>query len=174
MTIQHKILLGYIVLVAVIGSMAATLLHERNRVLDIESEMKHIQRVQHNVNTAHRHITLLAMRGETALAWDEEDLEDYRSLRLRVDTMLQAMYAENEEFVSKAQIDTLRLLLKNKGEHLQQIMRLFREQDSPDGPVLIRLPEEAKAQTVTRKKKGIAGWFGAKETVEIAPSASAA
>lgn len=153
--------------------MAATLLHERNRVVGIESEMKHIHRVQHDVNTAHRYITLLAMRGETALAWEEEDFEDYRSLRLRVDTMLQTMQDSNEEFVSRAQIDTLRHLLANKEEHLHQIMLLFREQDNPDGLLLTRLPEEAKAQIVTRKKKGVAGFFGAKETVQVTPSASA-
>lgn len=153
--------------------MAATLLHERNRVVGIESEMKHIHRVQHDVNTAHRYITLLAMRGETALAWEEEDFEDYRSLRLRVDTMLQTMQDSNEEFVSRAQIDTLRHLLANKEEHLHQIMLLFREQDNPDGLLLTRLPEEAKAQIVTRKKKGVAGFFGAKETVQVTPSAPA-
>jgi hypothetical protein len=76
MTIQNKILIGYAVLVVIIGSMAATLLHERNRVVGIESEMKRIHQVQHDVNTTHRYITLLAMRGETAIAWEEEDFED--------------------------------------------------------------------------------------------------
>lgn len=171
--LQHKILFGYVVLVAVIASMAATLLHERNRGVGIESEMKHIHRVQHDVNTAHRYITLLAMRGETALAWEEEDFENYRSLRLRVDTMLQTMQDGNEEFVSQAQIDTLRHLLVNKEEHLRQIMLLFRKQDSPDGQLLARLPKEVRSKTIIRKKKGIAGLFGAKETVEITPSASA-
>ena len=171
--LQHKILVGYFLLMAIIGSMAATLLHERNRVVGIESEMKHIHRVQHDVNTAHRYITLLAMRGETAIAWEKEDFEDYRSLRLRVDTMLQTMQDSNEEFVSRAQIDTLRHLLANKEEHLHQIMLLFREQDNPDGLLLTRLPEEAKAQIVTRKKKGVAGFFGAKETVQVTPSTSA-
>ena len=150
--LQHKILVGYFLLMAIIGSMVATLLHERNRVIGIESEMKHIHRVQHDVNTAHRYITLLAMRGETAIAWEKEDFEDYRSLRLRVDTMLQTMQSGSEEFVSRAQIDTLRLLLANKEEHLHHIMLLFREQDNPDGLLLTRLPEEAKTKTVTRKK----------------------
>lgn len=171
--LQHKILFGYIILVAVIGSMAATLLHERNRVFDIESEMKRIHRVQHDVNTAHRHITILATYGETALAWEEEDLENYRSLRLRVDSMLQTMQKGYKEFVSRAQIDTLRHLLASKEEHLCQIMQLFKGQDSSDGLLLTRLPKEAKAKTVTRKKKGIAGFFGAKETVQVTPSASA-
>lgn len=150
--LQHKILVGYFLLMAIIGSMVATLLHERNRVIGIESEMKHIHRVQHDVNTAHRYITLLAMHGETAIAWEKEDFEDYRSLRLRVDTMLQTMQSGSEEFVSRAQIDTLRHLLANKEEHLHHIMLLFREQDNPDGLLLTRLPEEAKTKTVTRKK----------------------
>lgn len=150
--LQHKILVGYFLLMAIIGSMAATLLHERNRVIGIESEMKHIHRVQHDVNTAHRYITLLAMRGETAIAWEKEDFEDYRSLRLRVDSMMLSMQSGSEEFVSRAQIDTLRHLLANKEEHLHQIMLLFREQDNPDGLLLTRLPEEAKTKTVTRKK----------------------
>ena len=117
-SLQHKILAGYVILVAVIGSMAATLLYERNRVVGIESEMKRIHRVQHDVNTAHRYITLLAMRGETAIAWEKEDFEDYRSLRLRVDTMLQTMQSGSEEFVSRVQIDTLRHLLASKSKPL--------------------------------------------------------
>lgn len=169
----RKVLFGYILLMAVIGSMAATLLHERNRVFEIETEMRHLNLVQRDVNTVHRHITLLAMRGETALAWEEEDFEDYRSLRLRVDTMLQSMHKDNEEFVSHVQIDTLRHLLASKEEHLRQIMLLFREQDSPDGLLLTRLPKGVRSKTIIRKKKGIAGLFGAKETVEIIPSASA-
>lgn len=104
---------------------------------------------------------------------EEEDFEDYRSLRLRVDTILQTMQDGNEEFVSRAQIDTLRHLQANKEEHLRQIMLLFREQDNPDSLLLTRLPEEAKTKTVTRKKKGVAGFFGAKETVQVTPSASA-
>lgn len=171
--LQHKILVGYLLLMAIIGSMVVIVLHERNRVFEIEAEMKHIHRVQHDVNTAHRYITLLAMRGEIALAWEEEDFEDYHLLRLRVDTMLQTMQSGSEEFVSRAQIDTLRHLLANKEEHLRQIMLLFREQDNPDSLLLTRLPEEAKTKTVTRKKKGVAGFFGVKETVQVMPSASA-
>lgn len=173
MKLQYKILFGYIILVTVIGSMGATLLHERNRVFEIEAETKRIRQVQHNANVAHRHITLLAMRGETVLAWEEEDFDSYRSLRMCVDSMLLAMSRGNEEFVSHNRIDTLRHLLKSKEEHLYQIMQLFREQEGFDGPVLTQLPEGTRSKTVTRKKKGIVGrLFGAKETVEITPSAS--
>ena len=146
-------MVGYIVLITIIGSMATILLHERRRVFRIESEMKRIDSVQRDVNTAHRYITLLAMRGETALAWEEEDFEDFRSFRLRVDSMMLAMQGGSEEFVSRAQIDTLRYLLANKEEHLRQIMLLFREQDSPDGLQLTRLPKEVRSKTIIRKKE---------------------
>lgn len=39
------------------------------------------------------------MCGETAIAWKKEDFEDYRSLRLRVDTMLQSMQEERHEAI---------------------------------------------------------------------------
>lgn len=148
------------------------MLHERNRAREIEAETELMHHVQHDVNSAHRYITLLAMCGETALAWEEEDFENYRSLRLRVDSMLQSMHKGNREFVSQNQIDTLCYLLKSKEEHLYQIMQMFGGQDSPTKLSLSSLPEEARSKTVIRKKKGIAGLFGAKETVEVTPSAS--
>ena len=166
MSLQVKIIFGYVTLMAVIGSMAATLLHERNRVFEIETEMRHLNLVQFDVNTAHKYITLLAMRGETALAWEEEDFEDYHLLRLRVDTMLQTMQSGSEEFVSHVQIDTLRSLLAGKEEHLRQIMQLFHEQEEAGSLLMSNLPivtqQAAQSRTVTRKKKSINGWFRAK------------
>lgn len=44
------------------------------------------------------------MRGETAIAWEKEDFEDYRSLRLRVDTMLQTMHEERQEPLTPTRI----------------------------------------------------------------------
>lgn len=123
--LQHKILFGYLICVVVIGSMVAILLHERSRVLQIETEMKRLHHVQQNVNTAHRYITLLAMRGETVLAWEEEDYTSYCSLRFHVDSILQSMYKENEEFVSKEQIDSLRHMLASKEDHLHQSCSRF-------------------------------------------------
>lgn len=115
----------------IIGGMVAILLHERSRVLEIEAETQLIHKVQHNVNIAHRYITILAMRGETALAWEKEDFVDYHLLRLRVDSMLQAMYKGNEEFVYLSRLDTLCYLLESKEENLHQIMQLFQNKTAP-------------------------------------------
>lgn len=87
--LQYKILSGYIVLVVVIGSMVAIILHERKRVLAIEAETGFIHQVQHNMNMIYYSITQLTIRGETAIAWQEEDLADYHLFRLHVDSMLE-------------------------------------------------------------------------------------
>lgn len=65
--LQHRILLGYIILIAVIGSMAATMLHERSRVHKIEEEITEIREANQTINAAHRHITILATLGNLPL-----------------------------------------------------------------------------------------------------------
>lgn len=168
---QHKILFGYIILVAIITSMVAVLFHERNRVEAIETEAVAIRQIRRDENTILHQISVLAFHGETALSWTEEDLAEYRELRLRTDSMLRAIH--NAEFVRQGHIDTLRGLLASKEAHLYQIMRLSRQQDSTDDLLLKRLPaavrQATRLRTVTRKKKGVPGWFGAKETVHLPP-----
>ena len=44
---------------AIIGSMVAIVLHERNRVQKIEDESITIFQTQHDINTAHRYVTAL-------------------------------------------------------------------------------------------------------------------
>lgn len=112
-----------VLIVAIIG-MIIIMVRERNRVLVIETEAQTIHRVQHNGNIVQHHITILSTYGETALSWEEEDFANYHSLRLHIDSMMQAMHKGYEEFVSQSQIDSLRYLLSSKEEHLYQIMQL--------------------------------------------------
>lgn len=42
--LRARILFGYIILMAVIGSMAAILVHERKRMQEIEAEATHVHR----------------------------------------------------------------------------------------------------------------------------------
>lgn len=168
LSLQHKILLGYIILIAVIGSMAAVMFHERNRVREIESEITGMRESGRTINAAHRHITVLATFGESAITWDEEDYQRYRLRRLRTDSLLQILQRNHGEFVPVRQIDTLRILLANKEKHLHQSMQVFRQYDSllsEDLPAIAR--QANSSRTVTRRKKGLAGLFGGKETVQV-------
>lgn len=166
--LQHKILFGYIILIAVIGSMAATMLHERGRVHKIEEEITEIREANQTINAAHRHITVLATLGESAITWDEEDFQKYQLRRQKVDSLLQILQRDYGGFISFNQIDTFRILLANKEEYLFHTMKIHQRQDSLLLKQLPTVTEQATSfRTVTRKKKGIAGFFGAKETVQV-------
>ena len=166
--LQHRILLGYITLIAVIGSMAAIMFHERNRAHDIEDEITEIREANQTINAAHRHITVLATLGESAITWVDEDFQKYQLRWQKVDSFLQILQRDYSEFISFNQIDTFRILLANKEGHLFHTMKIHQRQDSLLLKQLPTVTEQATSfRTVTRKKKGIAGFFGAKETVQV-------
>lgn len=171
---QHRILLEYITLIVVIGSMAATLMYERTLLGTLEKKTVEIQQVQRNINIAHRRITTLATYGESVIAWTADDYESYKSYRRKTDSLLLGLKNSCRDFVRPEQIDTLRQLLEQKEKHLFGIMQVMHRQDEADSLLLNYLPFVAQkvmhTRTVTRKKKGLAGLFGKKETVRIPAS----
>lgn len=168
---RHKILFGYVILTAVIAGMVAVLFHERVRVQEIESESSTIGRIQNCINAAHRQITILATCGESVIVWDESDYHAYRERRLRTDSLLQQMKGPCSNFIRGGQIDTLRSLLTAKEEHLHGIMQVVRYHSMADSILLSHLPTpNTLTRSVTRKKKGIAGWFGKKDTIQVLKS----
>lgn len=66
--LQHKIFVGYILLMAIIGSMVAIVLHERNRVQKIEDKSITIFQTQHDINTAHRYASA-SVRSSIGVLW---------------------------------------------------------------------------------------------------------
>ena len=67
MPLQHKIIFGYIILVAVIGSMIAILIYERRQMREVEGGVARLWRMYEDIYTTHRHVTGLAVLVETAL-----------------------------------------------------------------------------------------------------------
>lgn len=173
-SLQAKILFGYLVLMAVIISMAAILFHERARLRELEADIVEIRQVRGELSEIHRNITVLASLGESVIAWEEEDYRAYQTRRLRVDSLLQVLKIGSDNMIDTNQIDTLRGLLSSKEGHLHQIMQVFHRQDKADSLLVNHLSEAAQQaiqpRTVVQKKKGIAGLFGGKETVEVPES----
>ncbi|OUP06089.1 hybrid sensor histidine kinase/response regulator [Mediterranea sp. An20] len=171
----HRIIGGYIILLAVIGCMAAILLHERQRIRDIEVRTSEIREIRQNINIVHHHFTKLAILGENVIGLEEADYRNYQKERLLTDSLLQDLKPHCTAYVRPAQIDTLRTILSEKEAHLLHLMETFARQDKADSLLVNHLPEVAKRatriRTVTQKKKGIAGVFGGKKTVQILPSA---
>ena len=155
--------------------MTAILVHERERIREIEAESAEIRQVRRDINAAHRHITRLATLGESVIGWEEADSARYRTLRLRTDSLLQALKLHCRDYVRPAQIDTLRTLLAEKEAHLLHLTEILARQDEADSLLVNHLPEVARRatriRTVRQKKGGLAGVLGGKKTVQVLPSA---
>ena len=155
--------------------MAAILVHERERIREIEAESAEIRQVRRDINTAHRHITRLATLGESVIGWKEADSIRYRTLRLRTDSLLQALKPHCRDYVRPPQIDTLRTLLAEKEAHLLHLTEILARQDEADSLLVNHLPEVARRatriRTVKQKKSGLAGLLGGKKTIQLLPSA---
>lgn len=171
---QTKIIAGYLILLAVIGSMIAILLHERKKMHDIADGTAEIREIRNEVNAIRRHIVGIALLGESAIGWDSEDFSAYRNRRLHIDSLLERMKDNGLDLVSHEQIDTLRRLLEEKESRLYHLTTVFQEQRISDSLLYNRLPEvinkSTRTRTVTRRKNGIAGFFGKKETVQVPAS----
>ena len=175
MNLRYKVLVGYFILIVLIGFMASILVRERHRISEIDLQNSEVQQAIRDIHNVHRYITRLTMLGESVIDWNRTDCSHYRIQRLCTDSLLQALKFHCAAYVHPAQIDTLRSLLANKEEHLRHIMSVFERQEEADSILVNHLPEVAKRatslRTVQQKKKGIAGFFGGKKTVQVLPSA---
>ena len=158
-----------------ISFMVSIVVHERQRISEISFQNDELQDIRRYINIAHQSITTLSILGESVIGWDDADYRCYHIQRLRTDSLLQALKPHCRDYFLPAQIDTLRNLLTEKEIHLLHIMQAIEQQDEADSLLVNHLPKVAKRatrlRTVTQKKKGIAGFFGGKKTVQVLPSA---
>ena len=171
-----KIGIGYFILAIVISCMAAILIHERKRIREIDAVTDDIRTLRRHINMVHNNITQLSILGEGVISWENTDYHYYHAQRLRTDSLLQVLKLCCTAHVRPVQIDTLRTLLAEKEVHLLHVMEAIKQQNEADSLLVNHLPEVARratrVRTVKQKKKGIAGVFGGKKTVQILPSAN--
>lgn len=66
MNLRNKVLVGYFILVVLIGFMASILIHERHRISEIDSQNSEVQQAIRDIHNVHRYITRLTMLGEVS------------------------------------------------------------------------------------------------------------
>ena len=173
-TLQIKIALGYFIILIAIGCTVPILLWEKQRIKVIDADNDGLHDIRREIETAHRGITELSMLGESVISWNDTDYAKYHYLRLSTDSLLKAMRIHCGSFVRPEQVDMLRQLLADKETHLLHIMTTLRQQEKTDSLLFNRLPLAVQQAThpheVTRKRKGIAGWLGGKQTVQLPAS----
>lgn len=162
-------------MISIVGSMVVVLLHEHWQMNIIESEADEVQLIRHHIAAVHQNLVNSSILGESVIGWEEADSIRYRILRLRTDSLLQALKPHCRDYVHPAQIDTLRTLLAEKEAHLLHLTEILARQDEADSLLVNHLPEVARRatriRTVKQKKSGLAGLFGGKKTIQLLPSA---
>ena len=161
MKIQRKLAIGYTIIVALIGGIVYTYLHEWRQMVLLEREVKEIHELRQNVHEAYVHMLDLTMFGETILEWEEADTALYRVKRLKVDSIL----CEFKNFYSGERIDSLRHLMAEKEIQLFNISQLFEQQVELGEELAERVPVIAyeSTQEPPKKKGGFLGLFKKKE-----------
>lgn len=110
MKIQRKLAIGYTVIVALIGGIVYTYLHEWRQMVLLEREIKQIHELRQSVHEAYVQMLDLTMFGETILEWEEADTAIYRAKRMKVDSIL----CEFKNYYPSERIDSLRYLMAEK------------------------------------------------------------
>ena len=126
MPLQHKIIFGYIILVAVIGSMIAILIYEWRQMREVEGGVARLWRMYEDIYTTHRHVTGLALQGEAAAGWSDAERDKYHTHRMRTDSMLGVLGQRYSTIIPGGEIDTLRRFLAEKDTILVAIMETHR------------------------------------------------
>jgi signal transduction histidine kinase/DNA-binding response OmpR family regulator len=137
----------------------------------IELRTSETHKIRQKINKIYYHITKLTILGENLIDWEETDYRNYQIERLHTDSLLQTMKSYCINYVQPQHIDSLCKLLKTKEMHLYQIMRIAQSVEKADSLISNELPlivkRAVRMKTVTRKKKGLAGLFGKKDTIQF-------
>lgn len=169
--LSKKIFLGYIIITVIVLFLTVIMVKEHFCFRRFEGVINETNYARENIHKAHWYITKLATLGESVIAWDESDYNRYHYQRLKTDSILLEIKLGCCNFLHPEQIDSLRVLLETKEIHLFRIMKAIQSRESSDSILANELPiiamQSIRMKTITQKKKGLAGLFGKKETVQV-------
>ena len=169
--LRKKIFLGYIIITAIVLFLTVVMVNERFRFRRFEDDINETNNAREKIHKAKLYITKLATLGESVIAWDESDYNRYHYQRLKTDSILLEIKSRCGNFLRPVQIDSLRVLLETKETHLFRIMKAVQSWVESDSILANELPviatQSVRMKAITQKKKGIAGLFGKKETVQV-------
>lgn len=168
MSINRKIFIGYSIAIITIIAFLCIFFRLLNVQKDNRECMNRFTSCK-QFNNVYLPIFKLITLGESVFVWDNNDYMQYHNQRLKIDRILFDI-KENSQIDSN-QIDSLHLLLKEKELQLYSIMKAVQSKERIDSILINEFPIMAKQtvrmKSVTRKKKGIAGLFGKKETIQV-------
>ena len=161
--VRKAIALSHTFIILIVVAIAFTCHNEWQEVEALEVGNRHIDEFRKEVNRIHIQLIEFSLLGETALDWDETDLENYHAQRIALDSTLCLF---NETHVI-GRIDSVRSLLEDKERQMFQIVRLIDEQQSINKKIASQVPlivqTSMQEQPKKPKRKGFLGIFGKRE-----------
>lgn len=141
--------------------------NEEGRELDVlETANRRMNAFRQEVHHAYAQTIELSLLGETALEWEDKDMQTYHRKRLEVDSLL----CRFKTIYPTGRIDSVRHLLESKEQHLLQIMQVLDEQKAINDRIAERVPviawKSTQEEPKKAKRKGLFGLFGKKEKPE--------
>ena len=73
MNLRNKVLVGYFILVVLIGFMASILVRERHRISEIDLQNSEVQQAIRDIHNVHRYSNRRTMLGESVIDWNRTD-----------------------------------------------------------------------------------------------------
>lgn len=115
--------------------------------------------------------SVLTAYGESIITWSNNDFEDYKRFRNETDSLLICLKQSYKDYIRPELIDTLRKLLVLKEEQIFDIIKIIQNQRKTDSILVTQMPKLLNnylgVRKVVRKKYGLAGLFGKKDTLYI-------
>lgn len=171
LSLQKKIFLWYVMIIILIITIICIVIYTRYRVKQFEYVISEANITRDKIYKSHLSITELMTLGESIIIWNESDYNRYHLLRIRVDSILLDIKSDFINYVDTEQIDSLRILLEVKENHLFRIMEAVQSWKNTDSSLIKELSfitnKAIRFKTITRNKKGLAGLLGKKEKVQV-------
>lgn len=139
--------LGIMTAIVIVGCTIVIGLFEWRDRKEIESRNAELHQWRKNVHDLNLHITELSLLGEMVADWDSTDVNEYHSLRLEVDSMLEGIAG----ICPKENSDTICRLLAEKEQLLLDIKDAMQELNATQEKLTAEVPrivEQNKTRTM--------------------------
>lgn len=164
--IQKLIAFGYLLIALLIGCIAYVWFYEWRMIEVVEADNRQIDKLKKEINNIHIQFIKFSLLGETILEWNDEELKNYHTKRMAIDSMLCSFKA----IYPSERIDSVRHLLEDKEQQICGIVKILDEQQILNKKIACQVPiiVQKSVQEQPKKKsrrKGFLGIFGKKEDV---------
>ena len=158
----------YIIVFFIIACISLIFIYQKIKLEDINNKQYQINLVHNKIFVLPLYVNKLSSLSESVFTWNYRDYLEYQRNRLFTDSILQDIKIHCNGFIQIEQVDSLCNMLEQKEYSLLHIMRTIKSKEKSDSLFFeSQIPKKSlKTLTVTRKKKGLAGFFGKTETVQ--------